>query len=78
MDVLKTIIAKISQMTREDSSSSSSFSSESDEDVPIARLKPLTRRQIEGSSDDDEDDIPLAVLDKKAMHSILQSQSSHD
>ena len=55
----------------------SSSSSESDEDVPIARLKPSRRREIEESSDD-EDDIPLAVLDKKAMHSILHSQSSHD
>ena len=77
LDVLKTIIAKISQMTRGDSSSSSSSSSESDEDVPIARLKPPRRREIDDLSGD-EDDIPLSVIGKKAMQSILPSQSSHD
>ena len=54
-----------------------SSSSESDEDVPIASLKPSRRREIEELSDD-QDNIPLAVLDRKAMHSILQLQSSHD
>ena len=75
LDVLKTIIAKISQMTRGNSSSSSSSSSESDEDVPIAR--PPRRREIDDLSGD-EDDIPLSVIGKKAMQSILPSQSSHD
>ena len=55
----------------------SSSSSESDEDVPIARLKPPRRREIDDSSGD-EDDIPLSVIGKKAMQSILPSQSSHD
>ncbi len=49
----------------------SSSSSESDEDVPIAR------RELDESSGD-EDDIPLSVIGKKAMQSILPSQSSHD
>ncbi len=57
---------------------SSSSSSESDENVSIARLKPPTRRQIEESSNDDEDDIPLSLSGKKARQSILSSQSSHN
>ncbi len=57
--------------------SSSSSSSESDEDVPIARLKLPRRREIDDLSGD-EDDIPLSVIGKKAMQSILPSQSSHD
>ena len=75
--MLKTIIAKISQMTHGNSSSSSSSSSESDEDVPIAKLKPPRRREIDDLSGD-EDDIPLSVIGKKAKQSILPSQSSHD
>ncbi len=75
LDVLKTIIANISQMTRGNSSSSSS--SESDEDVPITWLKSPRRREIDELSGH-EDDIPLSVIGKKAMQSILPSPSTHD
>ena len=68
-----------SQATHRESSSSSSSSShsESEEDVPIANLKRPPRRQIEESSDK-EDNVPLSELGKEARQSTLSSQRSHD
>jgi hypothetical protein len=65
-----------SQTARSESSSSSSHS-ESEEDVPIANLKRPPRRQIEESSDE-EDNVPLSELGKEARQSTLSSQSSDD
>jgi hypothetical protein len=65
------------QATCHEASSSSSSHSESEEDVPIANLKRTPRRQIEESSDE-EDNIPLSELGKEARQSTLSSQSSHD
>ena len=62
-----------SQATCLEASSSSSSHSESEDDVPIVKLKRPPRKPILESSDE-EDNIPLSELAKEAM----PSQSTHD
>ena len=67
-----------SQATRrESSSSSSSLHSESEDDVPLSKLKRPPRKPFDVSSDE-EDNTPLSELAKEPSQYHLQSQSSHD
>ena len=59
------------------SSSSSSSQSETEDNVPLSKLKRPPRKKFDESSDE-EDNIPLSELHKTPTKSHLQSESIHD